>query len=84
MIGQSKTGFSSQIIFITLFSSRCTVLLRLLQQIDRIYRRKTNFLSFVDFSSSDFNVQGHIVSTDEDALRTQSIYWPCQGKDIVF
>jgi len=61
MIGQPKTGSSDQIIFVTLFSSGCTALLR-----------KTIFLSQTNkrwlFFESDFNVHGHILSTGGDAL----------------
>jgi hypothetical protein len=75
MIGQSKTGISSQIISITLFCRRCTLLLRFCyqpQKVDHICRGKTISWAkpaYVHFSSSDFNVKGHILSTDGDALR---------------
>ncbi len=40
-----------------------------LSKLTEMYKDKTHCPErFVDFSSSDFNVEGHIVSTDEDAL----------------
>jgi hypothetical protein len=73
MIDQSKTRISSQIVFITLFSSRCTVSLP--QHLDQICRRTTIFLSQTGiywFSSCKFNVQGHhILSTDGDGLKSK-------------
>jgi hypothetical protein len=50
---RSKRGSKqqvSQVLFITLFATRCTALLRLLR----------GKLMCFDFPSSDFNVQGHI------------------------
>jgi len=73
--GQSKTGFSSsQIIFITLFSSQCNSFATHLTSLRnlRTYAGANPFswckLANFDFSSSDFNMQGHILSTGGDAL----------------
>jgi hypothetical protein len=85
MIGQSKTGISSQIISITLFCGRCTLLLRF---VTSLRRKLTTFAgekpiswakpAYVHFSSSHFNVKGHILSTDGDALRWHNgvVYLP--------
>jgi hypothetical protein len=84
MIGQSKTGISSQIIFITLFSTRCTVLLCLLPASANWRNGEKSFswakLAYVGFSSSDSTVQGHVLNTDGDALRQLQI--PAERKKI--
>jgi hypothetical protein len=74
MIGQSKTGNSSQIIFITLFSSLPGAQLCCgFHRPQQICRRMTIFLThtciYVNFSWSNFNVQGRILSTHGVALR---------------
>jgi hypothetical protein len=71
MIGQSETGSSSQIIFITLFSGRYTTSLCLFKQtVQQKCLAKTILLSqtsvFGLFSSSNFRLQGHILSTTGD------------------
>jgi len=66
MIGQSKTGSSSHVIFITLFSSRrcISLLLRPFTSLSKTqHLRKSKNLS-----SSDSNVQDHILSTGGDDL----------------
>ncbi len=70
MIDQSKTGSSSRIIFITLFSSRCTALLCFLPASanwantqEKTHFPELNKPAYVDFSSSKFIVHGHILST---------------------
>jgi hypothetical protein len=76
MIGQSETGSSSQNIIITLFSSRrCTLCCTFdeSQHSLQICMSKTIFMNqtrmFFDFSSSNFNLQGHILSTLGDSPR---------------
>ncbi len=54
--------------FITLFSSRCTALLRFSPaSANRTNMQEKNHLS-------DFNVQGHILSTSGDALKSISTH----------
>jgi len=68
--GQSKTGSSSQIIFITLFSLASSELccdFYQPQQTEKICWRKTIFLSHNRILN--FNVQGHILSSGGDAVR---------------
>jgi hypothetical protein len=81
IFGQSKTGRTCQIIFITPFSSKCTPLLRLLPALANwAHMQEQNHFSWVkpvcfQFSSFDFTVEGHILSTGGDALRCMKL-WP--------
>jgi hypothetical protein len=64
MVGQLEIGKSSQIVFITLFSGSCYGLLCPLQTSGTVQKcsPKTILLSqtgMFDFSSSNFNFQGH-------------------------
>jgi hypothetical protein len=74
MISLSKTWSSSQIIFIILLSSRCTAFDAVFTNLSKLskYAGEKPFSwakrAYVDFSSSDHNVQGHILSTFGDAL----------------
>jgi len=69
MIGQSETGSSSQIIFITLISGRCTLLLcHFLASANCVHLQEQNHVPYpkgtsFEFSSFNFNVQGDILST---------------------
>ncbi len=63
MIGQSKTGSSSQIIFITLFSSRCTALLRFkpasakMQEQNHFPEPNRHMLNFLHPNSLSINIK---------------------------
>jgi hypothetical protein len=86
MMAQSETLISSQIIFITLFSTcaqLCCAFYQPLQTVQLCWA-KTVFLTqtaiFLDFSSSNCALQDHILSTSGDALRASpfiiSLFWP--------
>jgi hypothetical protein len=77
MMGRSETVTSSQIIFITLFSAgahccctfhRATANCRIMVSQNPFPWAKPRYF---DFSSLDFSVQDHILSTSGDALRAR-------------
>jgi len=71
-LANQKTGTSGQIIFITLFSGRWTELLRFFTSLSKHAGEKPFSQSKpanVNFSSSDCNVQGPMLSTHGDDLR---------------
>jgi hypothetical protein len=72
MIGQSETGSSSQIISIILFSGRCQALLCLLPASANCAKMLVQ--SHYDLSSSNFNLQCHILSTSGVALLNPALY----------
>jgi hypothetical protein len=77
----------SKIIFITLFTSRCTAFARLSQL--RTYKGAKLFSwtkpAHFDFPSSDCNVQGHILSSSGDALRMGSLFSTfCKQNRVVY
>jgi hypothetical protein len=81
MFTQSNTGSTSQIIFIMLLSSRCTLhsfaapftslsKLTTYAGVKLFFKAKP---AYFDSSSCYFNVLGHIMSTGGDALLTQDL-----------
>jgi hypothetical protein len=72
MIGQSETGSSSQIISITLFSGRCQALLCLSPASANCAKMLVK--NHYDLSSSNFNLQCHILSTSGVALLNPALY----------
>jgi hypothetical protein len=72
MIGQSETGSSSQIISITLFSGRCQALLCFLPASANCAKMLVQ--NRYDLSSSNFNLQCHILSTSGVALLNPALY----------
>ncbi len=72
MIEQSKTGMTIEITFITLFSVRCTALLRLcqpsanMQEKNCFHELNQHILTLLQ---ANFTVRGHRLSTSDDALK---------------
>jgi hypothetical protein len=68
MISQSETGSCNQIICITLFSGRVRLCHTFYQPQQTVQKCWVSLTGTFDFSSSNFNLQGQILSTGRIAL----------------